>query len=108
VWVPSRRTNEDGVLVAGFALWLTVAVLCCLLVLGVANRASQRAAAQSAADAAALAGAAEGQEAAHEIAAANNAVVVRFDRVGSRVLVRIERNGVAAEAVAERQIRPAE
>ncbi|MBT8241960.1 MAG: hypothetical protein KJN63_12110 [Acidimicrobiia bacterium] len=104
----AHRTNERGVLVAAFGLWLSAAVLCCLLVLGVANRASERAAAQSAADAAALAGAAEGPEAANRIATANKAIVVLFERDGPRVFVRVERNGVAAEAVAEKQIRLAD
>lgn len=94
-------------MVAAFALWLSVALLCCLLVVGVANSASERAAAQSAADAAALAGAAEGQGAAQKLASANDAALLSFDRDGPFVFVRIERNGVVAEARAEKQIRPA-
>ncbi|MFW2382617.1 MAG: hypothetical protein ACN4GZ_12730 [Acidimicrobiales bacterium] len=104
---PTYRRTERGLLVASFALWLSVAVLCCLLVVGVANRASERAAAQSAADAAALAGAAEGREAANRIAAANGAILVNFEQNGSVVLVRIDKDGVAAVARAEKQIRPA-
>lgn len=94
-------------MVAGFALWLSVAMVSCLLIVGVANRASQRAAAQSAADAAALAGAAEGEERARALAKANGAEVTSFVEDGMTVTVRIERDGIAAEARAERQIRPA-
>jgi uncharacterized membrane protein len=82
-------------------------VLCCLLVVGVANRAAERAAAQSAADAAALAGASAGKDAATKIASANDAVLVSFEQNGSEVGVTVERNGIAAQARAEKQIRPA-
>ncbi len=99
--------HEDGILLAAFGLWLGIALLCCLLVVGVANRAGERAAAQSAADAAALAGAAEGRKAAEAIAVANGASVVLFQQQDSAVTVRIERDGVAAVARAEKQIRPA-
>lgn len=101
----NERKNQEGVLLAAFGLWLVVALLCCLLVVGVANRASERAAAQSAADAAALAGAAEGRGAAELLAMANGASLLAFEQEGSVVTVRIERDGVSAIARAERQIR---
>ena len=68
------------------------------LVLGrLGEAAVSRAAARTAADAAALAGAADGERAAHEVAAANGATVLRFEVLGSdtRVTVRVG----AAEAV---------
>lgn len=102
---PRQRQSEAGVMVAAFGLWLVVAVVSCLLIVGVAGRASQRTAAQSAADAVALAGAAEGRSEAEEIAAANDAILLEFDQDGSVVTVRIERAGVHAEARAEKQIR---
>ncbi len=101
----TKDRNEAGILVAAFGLWLAVAMVGCLLIIGVANRAVQRSAAQSAADAAALAGAAEGRSAAVAIARANDAIVVAFDQEGSVVTVRIERDGIHAHARAEKQIR---
>ncbi|NNE94864.1 MAG: TadE-like protein [Acidimicrobiales bacterium] len=101
-----RRAGERGVLVPAFALWLAVALVCGLLVVGVANRVVDRAAAQSAADAAALAGAASGRAEAAAFASANGADLVSFTRDGLTVTVRVVRNGVEAEARAEKQIRP--
>lgn len=62
------------------------------LLLGrVGEAAVARATARTAADAAALAGAAEGEAAAHEVAQANGASVVRYETVGpdTRVTVRV-------------------
>ncbi len=54
--------------------------------------------AQASADAVALAGAADGQEAAAEVAAANDARIVRFERLGDDVRVMVERRGATATA----------
>ena len=100
-----QRPSEAGVMVAAFGLWLTVALLSCLLIVGVAGRASERTAAQSAADATALAGAAGGRSEAEAIAQANDAKLIEFHQDGSVVTVRIERAGIHADARAEKQIR---
>ncbi len=101
-------STERGVFLPAFALWVAVAVLCAVLVVGVSARASERAKAQSFADAVALAGAAEGAGAAAEIAMANGAEVVSYRENGNAVEVTVEAFGVQATAAAERQIRPAE
>ncbi|NNF54493.1 MAG: hypothetical protein HKN03_08625 [Acidimicrobiales bacterium] len=103
---PSRR-RERGVFLPAFALWMAVAVLCAVLVVGVAGRASERAQVQSFADAVALAGAAEGEAAASRIADANGAELVSYRQNGNAVEVTVAAFGVRAMAVAERQIRPA-
>jgi hypothetical protein len=60
--------------------------------------AVQRERAQAAADAAALAGAADGQGAAAGTAAANGARLVRFESLGSDVVVTVEVGGESASA----------
>ncbi|HWJ62776.1 MAG TPA: hypothetical protein VNS19_12460 [Acidimicrobiales bacterium] len=64
------------------------------------------ASAQAAADASALAGAAGGEDAAAEVAAANEASVVRYEPAGDEVRVTIERHGATATARARWQPAP--
>ncbi len=73
------------------ALAVAVAGGGALLLGRLGEAAVARAAARTAADAAALAGAAEGERAAREVAAANNATVLRFEILGddTRVTVRV-------------------
>lgn len=67
---------------------------------GVADASAK---AQTAADAAALAGAADGPDAARDLAAANGAEVVRLDRDGDEVQVRVRVRTVEAVARAVRE-----
>lgn len=101
------ENKEGGIMVTALALWLLAATLACLLIVGIAQRAGERANAQAAADAIALAGAAEGEEAAQRLATANGADIERIDQRDGRFTVRVTVSGIAAEASAERQIRPA-
>lgn len=94
-------------MVTALSLWLVAATLACLLIVGIAQRAGERASAQAAADAIALAGAAEGEEAARRLATANGADIEHVELRSGRFTVRVTVSGVAAEASAERQIRPA-
>jgi D-alanyl-D-alanine carboxypeptidase/Putative Flp pilus-assembly TadE/G-like len=74
-----------------------------LLSLGPMGRVvAQRAQARTAADAAALAGAAEGREAAAQVAGANGADLVAYDRSGDHVTVEVVVDGVRAASRARR------
>lgn len=90
-------------------LVLMAVLFAALLASGVAklgSAAAQDASAQASADAAALAGAADGHEAAADVAAANDARIVRFERLGDDVRVTVERRGATATARARWQPAP--
>jgi hypothetical protein len=93
-------------MMAAMSLWLCTAVLCSLVIVGIAGRASQRAQAQTVADAVALAGAAGGSPAAEQIALANRAELVSLETLEATVTVRITVDGVDAVASAAQQIHP--
>ncbi|MCU1370061.1 MAG: hypothetical protein JWO77_1255 [Ilumatobacteraceae bacterium] len=82
------------------------AALLAVGVVRVGDAAGRGAAAQASADASALAGAADGEEAAVEVATANQARVVRFEQVGDDVRVIVERRGATATARARWQPAP--
>lgn len=92
------RTREAGQATPILALVLVVAVGVAAAI-GVGGRlVVARARAQTAADAAALAGAAEGEDAALELAEANEARLTSFERSGAAVTVRVAIGPVAATA----------
>ena len=83
--------TERGAVLPLVALAMVMAGGGAVLLGRLGEAAVARTAARTAADAAALAGAAEGEAAAREVAAANGATVVRYQREGrdTRVTVRV-------------------
>lgn len=83
--------TERGAVLPLVALAMVVAGGGAVLLGRLGEAAVARTSARTAADAAALAGAAEGEAAAREVAAANGATVLRFERHGrdTRVTVRV-------------------
>ncbi len=88
-----------------FALTGVFVVVAILLLAGLTQRVVDRSRAQAAADAAALAGVVDGRAGAEALAAANDAVVVRFVDRGTTVTVDVATSdGTAASASAERRL----
>ncbi|QXC59818.1 hypothetical protein KSP35_15720 [Aquihabitans sp. G128] len=94
----ARGRGQGGQVVPLVAVALLLAGVLGLGLVHLAAGASRRAAAQAAADAAALAGAAGGRAAATEVAAANQARLVRYREEGDDVVVAVERRGARASA----------
>ncbi len=100
-----KLETERGSAVVAFALAGAFVVVATLLLSGLAQRASSRSRAQAAADAAALAGVVDGRNGAAALAAANDAVLVRFEDRGNEVTVEVVNDdGAAASASAERRL----
>lgn len=99
----AQRCDRDRGQAMPLAVGLVaVAVVVLLTLVPLARAAQERAAARSAADAAALAGAAEGEEAAREVAEANDAVLVEWRAEGRDVWVVVTFGDARAEAKARR------
>lgn len=92
------RSNDRGqvTVLAALSLGMAVVFMAGIALMGAGLR--DRTQAQGAADAAALAGAAEGQVSAAEVAAANGARLVRFERESGAVVVEVAIGEVNASA----------
>ena len=93
----SRRDDRGQAVPLGAAMLAIVTVALVALV-PVAGALGDRARARTAADAAALAGAVEGEGAAGDLAAANGAELVAFERSGDEVIVQVRVGAVDAHA----------
>lgn len=96
-----RGVGDGGQALLAAVLVVGVLVVVALVVGRVAEAAVARAGAQAAADAVALAGASAGREEAVRVAAANDAIIARYELRGSTVVVTVELRGAAATAAAE-------
>lgn len=94
-------TGQRGQAMPITVLLVAFVLLVALGVARLAREVSLRAAAQHAADATALAGAVDGEGSAAEIAAHNDATLVRFEQDGDIVTVEVLRRGARARARAE-------
>ena len=92
----SRRDDGQATPLVLGVVALAVVVLLALVPL--ARGAADRAQARTAADAAALAGAAEGEAAARQVAAANGAVLLRWEARGTDVWVEVQLGDARARA----------
>lgn len=93
---------QRGQLLPLVAVVIALAGVACLLVGRLASAAVDRARAQTAADAAALAGAAVGQSAASDVAVANGARLLHYERAGPDARVVVEVGAARATARARR------
>lgn len=94
--------RERGSVLPLVALAVVIAGGGALLLGRIGEAAVSRAAARTAADAAALAGAADGERAAHDVAAANGATVLRFEVLGQDTRVTVRVGGAEAVGRARR------
>jgi uncharacterized membrane protein len=94
--------DERGQVLPLAAGVIALAAAAMLLVVHLGRAANDRARARTAADAAALAGAAEGRAAATAIAAANHAVIARYDELPDGVQLSVRVGAATATARAAR------
>jgi Putative Flp pilus-assembly TadE/G-like len=99
---PGRTPPEAGQAAPLVLALLALAVVVLLALVPLARGAAERAQARTAADAAALAGAAEGEDAAREVAAANDGELVAWRAAGADVWVAVVVGEARAVAKATR------
>lgn len=92
------RARDGGQALPLGAAMVAVAAVALVALVPAARAVADRARARTAADAAALAGAVEGEQAARDLAGANGATLVDFQRDGDEVVVRVEVGDVDAYA----------
>lgn len=98
------RHRERGQALLAAVLLLAIVAGGASLLVALGLRADAVAQARTAADAAALAGAVDGRDAAEQVAHANGARLVRFERDGAEAQVTVERRGATATARARDQL----